>query len=99
MVISTGKIGVSDGNIGIGNNVTVKGRIVAANNISLGYGCTLEANNDNITPVFAVEGDILSKLFKNAITTVNFTTTTVDDDLLVDLSIANLITYENWSKN
>lgn len=89
---------VSAGDIEVGNSVTVNGRLVAAGSIKLnGTGCTFNNDETFIEPIFLNEGAILSNLFNNMEeTSINFSITAPN---LVDISLSNMITYENWSKN
>ncbi|MDF2538301.1 MAG: hypothetical protein K0S76_1322 [Herbinix sp.] len=100
MVISTGETNV--GNIIAGNHITVKGRLAATNQIILGTESSFEINetieNNYIAPIFQSKGDLLSNLFHNADTTVNFTALEPVSSL-VDISMSGLISYENWRKN
>ena len=85
------------GNITVGNNVSVKGRLVAVKDILLGINDTFEAADEApLTSVFDNNGEILQKLFRYANVSVNFTIDQPADNV-VDLSA--LISYENWRKN
>jgi hypothetical protein len=76
--------------------------LAAVKDIRLGTDCSFTINedieNNFIAPLFLKEGTILSNLFKTGQATVNLISTEPASNL-VDLSISNMITYENWRKN
>ncbi len=96
IVISTGEIG--SGAVTVGNSVTLQGRIITTGTIRIGHGCNLgtdAATEQFIADIFAVEGTILSNIFKNAEMTVDFVITNPASST-VDLS--DMISYENWKR-
>jgi type II secretory pathway pseudopilin PulG len=98
MVISTGE--TADGDITVNDRVIVNGRLAAVNNIYLGTDGTFTTNEtietNSLAPLFLLEGTFLSNVLKNSNSTVHFNTSAAD---LADISISNMITYENWRKN
>lgn len=104
MILSTGEfvdgLGASHGNIFVGDGVTLNGQLVASKDIMLGTGCNLTNNvvgSGIIEDAFLKEGKILSRILINPNTTIEFDITAQTN--MVNISISNMITYENWRKN
>lgn len=96
--IINGLIVSTEGDIIIGRNVTVNGRLIATGDIRLGQNFTIGADAtivSELAHIFETEGTFLSNIFKNTEMTVAYTISSAANST-VDLS--DMVSYENWRK-
>lgn len=87
---------VDIGNIYLGNNVDVTGRLAAMGDIILGTNNTFTASDQALEQIFIDQSEVLHYIFRNLEKSVLYTRTDPADNL-VDLS--SLIYYRNWRRD
>ena len=86
---------VDVGNIYLGNNVDVTGRLAAMGDIILGTNNTFTASDQTLEQLFIDQSEVLIYIFKNLEKSILYTRTDPADNL-VDLS--TMIYYRNWRR-
>lgn len=98
MIVAINKLaedGTDTGNINVGNNATVNGKLVATGNIGLGSNNVFNSTEALTEDFFINHGGVIKNLFRNLEQVVLYTRTDPADNL-VDLS--SIIYYSNWSR-
>ena len=85
---------IEKGNISLGNNIEVTGRLMAMGNINLGTDNTFTASDETLERVFEDQSEVLRIIFRNLDRSVLYTRMDPAEKL-VDLST---IYYRNWRR-
>ena len=85
---------IEKGNISLGNNIEVTGRLMAMGNINLGTDNTFTASDETLDRVFEDQSEVLRIIFRNLDRSVLYTRMDPAEKL-VDLST---IYYRNWRR-